>query len=110
MAEKHNTAFLVIALIVALVAAAISGNFWGGVTKAFSFAMGVGALGALLFAAYVGLVRLITNHLKHLIEASILTMRNPGLGSIKTPKEAEKAVKKVRKDFERASELVSQQK
>lgn len=107
MVEKHNTTFLIIALLVALGTAAVCGQFWGGASAAVCFAMAVAALGSLLFGAYIGLVRLLTNHLKHLIEASILTMMHPGIGSTSPPKEAEKAMKEVKKDFARANELVS---
>jgi len=107
MAEKHNTAFLAIALLVAVGTAALTGTFWGGVTMALPFATGIASLGALLFAAYAGFVRLLRNHFKHLIEASILTVMNPGLGSTKSPEEAEKAMKEVKKDFEKACEIVS---
>ena len=110
MTEKYNGAFLIIAIIVALSAAALSGNFWGGAKMAVALATGCAAVGALLFASYIGLVRLLKNHLRHLIESAILTMRNPGLGSTKTQKQAEAAVKEVKRDFERASELIRKKK
>lgn len=107
MIEKHNTVSLIIALLVAMASAAIGGQIWGGANTAVCLALAVAALGSLLFVSYVGLVRLLTNHLRHLIEASILTIKHPGIGSTSPPKEAEKAMKEVKKDFARANELVS---
>jgi len=110
MAEKYNGAFLIISIIVALGAAALSGNFWGGAKMAIALGTGCAAAGALLFAVYIGFVRIITNHLKHLVEAAILTLKEPGIGKTHTQKQAEQARDKVKKDFERANELVSHKK
>ena len=107
MAEKHNGAFLVIASGVALGAAALSGHLWQNASMAYALATGCATVGVLLFAIYVGLIRIIKNHLKHLCLSIVLTLREPGIGSSYTQKQAEKAQDKVKKDFERASELTS---
>ena len=108
MSEKHNGAFLVIALIVALGTATLSGYLWQNASIAFALATGCATVGALLVAIYAGIIRIIKNHLKHLCLSIVLTLREPGIGSSYTQKQAEKAQNKVKKDFERASELVTQ--
>lgn len=97
-ARRSNTILTAVCIVVAVVVAAISGQFWGGWERAVAFGTAFGALGFLIFAIYALAVRFLTNHVRHLLRETVMVLRNPGIGK-KPLDEAKQAWKDVESDF-----------
>ncbi len=103
--ERNTGLFTTIGIVVAVLVAAIGGYSRGGYSEAIAFGTGIGAFGALVFVAYFLVLRIVNNHIQHLLIKAVLAFRKPGISALNVD-EVQQEYESTKKDFKTIDSVI----